>query len=119
MMNNTSYIDNDIDYYVYDDYNTTVKTNSEPYLAFQFPSDPVYTVGSSTKTQSAPMTPGVNVIKPSANSKVLGVNFTDNTNNQQYGWNLGTYNCNAGIQAGAIEMTSITGFQRAKTNQGL
>ena len=97
MMNNTSYIDNDINYYVYDDYNTTVKTNSEPYLAFQFPSDPIYTVSSSTKKQSASMTPGVHVIKPSANSKVLGVNFTDNTKNQQYGWALKTYNYNSGI----------------------
>ena len=94
MMNNTSYIDNDIDYYVYDDYNTQVKDNSEPYLAFQFPADPIYNVGKSTQKQQASLSPGVHVIKPSTNSNVLGVNFTDNTTNQVYGWNLRTFNYN-------------------------
>ena len=94
MMNNTSYIDNDINYYVYDDYNTTVKTNSEPYLAFQFPADPIFNTGNVNQKQPASMSPGVHVIKPNTNAKVLGVNFTDNTTNQVYGWNLRTFDYN-------------------------
>ena len=97
MMNNTSYIDNDIDYYIYDKENSKVADNCEPYLAFQFPPDPMVYAGKlSTATTTNDMTPNMpHIIYPKKNATCTGVSFKNNVgtlpSNENDGSNLITY----------------------------
>ena len=82
MMNNTSYIDNYVSYDIYDEINTSVQDNCEPYLAFQFPPDPIVAISQQQEEEDSvgDSSPGLHYISLKSNSPVQGVDFTDNTN---------------------------------------
>ena len=82
MMNNTSYIDNDIQYYTYEELNTTVETNSEPYVDYQVPFDPMETPAQQKQVSSSSqndMSVGWHFVTIDSNCPVKGVDLTDNT----------------------------------------
>ena len=82
MMNNTSYIDNYVSYDIYDEMNTSVQKNCEPYLAFQFPPDPIIAISQQQQeeNQAGDTAPGLHVIALQKDAPVLGVDFTNNSN---------------------------------------
>ena len=83
MMNNTSYIDNSISYDVYDEINTKKVDNCEPYLAFQFPADPMVSLSLQqlAENEIGDSSVGMHFIALSSNAPVKGVNFTNQMNN--------------------------------------
>lgn len=107
MMNNTSYIDNDIQYYVYDEYNTTIGTNSEPYIDLQYPPDPIWTQAQWKKVVSSGGTTntGMNYIGLASNSTVVGVNFTS------------TYANDVGTLAGDNPISFFSGYENKFTGK--
>ena len=82
MMNNTSYIDNYVSYNVYDEINTSMQDNCEPYLAFQFPADPMVSLSLQQIEKNAigDSSKGMHYIKLLPTAPVKGINFVDNTN---------------------------------------
>lgn len=82
MMNNTSYIDNYVSYDIYDEMNTSVQKNCEPYLAFQFPPDPIIAISQQQQeeNQAGDTAPGLHVIPLDSDAPVQGVDFTNNSN---------------------------------------
>ena len=77
LMNNTSYIDNQIDYYCYDSYNISIADNTEPYINFQQPPIPTYKPNSNKPNTipSSYLTPGKHYLAPISTSPLLGVSI--------------------------------------------
>lgn len=85
LMNNTSYIDNQIDYYCYDKYNISVADNTEPYLNFQEPAVPTYSTSKNAPTTipSSYLTPGKHYLSPLKSSPVVGISVNYNYQPQE------------------------------------
>lgn len=82
MMNNTSYIDNDISYYVYDSYNTSVATNAEPYVSLQYPASPTFTPEQWQQIKQethGDVSAGFHWYGVNSSNNVKGVNFSTST----------------------------------------
>ena len=79
VMKNNAYIDNDFEYYVYDEYNTTFATNESPYLALQYA--PLPSIISTTNIPKYTLPSGSNrgTYTVLATSTIKGVSFTTNT----------------------------------------
>ncbi|MBQ6628225.1 MAG: hypothetical protein IJH65_05340 [Methanobrevibacter sp.] len=62
--------------------NTSVQKNCEPYLAFQFPPDPIIAISQQQQeeNQAGDTAPGLHVIALQKDAPVLGVDFTNNSN---------------------------------------
>lgn len=85
LMNNTSYIDNQIDYYCYDKYNIKPADNTEPYLNFQEPPIPTYAPSQNAPTTipASYLTPGKHYLAPLNNTNVVGISVNYNYQQQE------------------------------------
>ena len=80
VMKNNAYIDNDFDYYVYDEYNTTFASNVSPYIALEYAplaANPVST--SAVPTYTLPKGQSRGTYGLDANATIKGVSFASNT----------------------------------------